>query len=234
MHELVKLLFLVINLIFKGNKTMADPEYNFILQSISQDKKVPTEKLEDLMDSIAMWESDINKESVIPNAIQISQGANGFVDGPGRGAFQFEMVGVGSGRNKSAKNRLTNYYKKLKRERPEWLKQLPDNFDASTLPLEQQKMLFLGDARMGPGNLSKLVTDNRGGYSNGGMSVGDWWAKHHKISGVTTEDIKDFNDRADKNRRIKREAGVLRSRRAVLIDPEDPNMMGMFQGTGEF
>lgn len=212
---------------------MATTEYDFLLNSISQDKQVPTEKLEDLMDSIAMWESDFaGKKQVKPTAKQVG-------GGPGRGAFQFELMDQGgSGRNKSAKNRLNNYYKKLQRERPEWLKQLPDNFDAATLPLEQQKMLFLGDARMGPGNLSKLVKDDRGGYSNGGMSVGDWWAKHHKISGVTTKDIKAFNDKADENRKIKLQrklaAEMLRPSRAVLIDPEDPNMMGGFQGTGEF
>jgi len=172
---------------------MANSEYDFLLQSISNDKKIAPDVIEDLMDSIAKWESDFKSKSDIkPKSKQVG-------GGPGRGAFQFELMDQGgSGRNKAAKTRLNNYYKMLKRERPEWLKNLPDNFDASTLSLEQQKMLFLGDARMGPGNLSHLVYGKQLGDEP--MSVGEWWAKHHKKSGVSDKDIEEFNKRAEINR----------------------------------
>lgn len=197
---------------------MADTEYDFLLNSISQDKQVPVPVLEDLMENIAIWESDFNRKEVKPDAVQVG-------GGPGRGAFQFELMNGGSGRNKSAKTRLNNYYKFINRERPEWLKSLPDNFDASTLPLEQQKMLFLGDARMGPGNLSKLVAEENP------MTVGDWWAERHKIQGVSPEDKIEFNTQVEINRLRKQENQPVNTSRAALIDP---NMLGGFQGTGEF
>lgn len=183
----VLILTLTLTTLSINGVTMADTEYDFLLNSISQDKQVPIPVLEDLMENIAIWESDFNRREVKPDAVQVG-------GGPGRGAFQFELMDGGSGRNKSAKTRLNNYYKMLKRERPEWLKNLPDNFDASTLPLEQQKMLFLGDARMGPGNLSKLVAEENP------MTVGDWWAERHKIKGVSPEDRIEFNRQAEINR----------------------------------
>ena len=171
---------------------MANSEYDFLLQSISKDKAISPDVIEDLMDNIAKWESDFKKSTINPKAKQVG-------GGPGRGAFQFElMTEGGSGRNKSAKTRLENYYNLIERQKPEWLKKLPDNFDASTLPLEQQKMLFLGDARMGPGNLAHLVYGKQLGDNP--MSVGEWWGKHHKIKGVSDKDIEEFNKRAEINR----------------------------------
>lgn len=201
----VLILTLTLTTLSINGVTMADPEYNFILQSISQDKKVPIPVLEDLMENIAIWESDFNRREVKPDAIQVG-------GGPGRGAFQFELMDGGSGRNKSAKTRLNNYYKFIDREQPEWLKSLPDNFDASTLPLEQQKMLFLGDARMGPGNLSKLVTEENP------MTVGDWWAERHKIKGVSPEDRLEFNRQAEINRLRKQENQPINTSTATIIN----------------
>jgi len=190
---------------------MADSEYDFLLQSISEDKKIAPNVIEDLMDNIAKWESDFKRKSDIkPKAKQVG-------GGPGRGAFQFELIDQGgSGRNKSAKTRLENYYNFIKREKPEWLKKLPDNFDASTLPLEQQKMLFLGDARMGPGNLSHLVYGKQLGDNP--MSVGEWWGKHHKIKGVSDKDIEEFNKRAEINRLRRQENRPVNTSTATVLN----------------
>lgn len=201
----VLILTLTLTTLSINGVTMADTEYNFLLNSISQDKQVPIPVLEDLMENIAIWESDFNRKEVKPDAVQVG-------GGPGRGAFQFELMDGGSGRNKSAKTRLNNYYKMLKRERPEWLKNLPDNFDASTLPLEQQKMLFLGDARMGPGNLSKLVAEENP------MTVGDWWAERHKIKGVSPEDRIEFNRQAEINRLRRQENRPVNTSTATVLN----------------
>ena len=201
----VLILTLTLTTLSINGVTMADTEYDFLLNSISQDKQVPIPVLEDLMENIAIWESDFNRKEVKPDAVQVG-------GGPGRGAFQFELMDGGSGRNKSAKTRLNNYYKMLKRERPEWLKNLPDNFDASTLPLEQQKMLFLGDARMGPGNLSKLVAEENP------MTVGDWWAERHKIKGVSPEDRIEFNRQAEINRLRRQENRPVNTSTATVLN----------------
>jgi len=170
-------------------------EYEFLLESISKDKQVPKDVLEDLMENIGIWESDFNKKQIIADAKQRSKGKKGFFEGPGRGAFQFEILDKGgSGRSVDARQRLKNYYEYINKEQPKWLKELPDNYDPSNLTLDQQKMLFLGDARMGPGDLSKLVEDDKP------MTVGDWWAKFHKIKGVSDQDIKKFNEQAKINR----------------------------------
>jgi hypothetical protein len=50
---------------------MADTEYDFLLNSISQDKQVPIPVLEDLMENIAIWESDFNSREVKPEAVQV-------------------------------------------------------------------------------------------------------------------------------------------------------------------
>ena len=184
---------------------MADPEYDFLLNSISKDKTVPIAVLEDLMDNIAIWESDFQKKEIKPDAVQVG-------GGPGRGAFQFELMDGGSGRNKSAKTRLNNYYRSIDRERPEWLKSLPDNFDASKLSLEQQKMLFLGDARMGKGDLSRLVAEENP------MTVGDWWAERHKIKGVSPEDRIKFNRQAEINRLRRNENQPINTSTATIIN----------------
>ena len=201
----VLILTLTLTTLSINGVTMADTEYDFLLNSISQDKQVPIPVLEDLMENIAIWESDFNRREIKPDAVQVG-------GGPGRGAFQFELMDGGSGRNKSAKTRLNNYYKMLKRERPEWLKNLPDNFDASTLPLEQQKMLFLGDARMGPGNLSKLVAEENP------MTVGDWWAERHKIKGVSPEDRIEFNRQAEINRLRRQENRPVNTSTATVLN----------------
>lgn len=187
-------------------------EYEFLLESISKDKQVPKNVLEDLMDNIGIWESDFNKKQIIADAKQKSKGKKGFFEGPGRGAFQFELSTLGgSGRSVDAKQRLKNYYKELKREQPDWLKKLPDNYDPSNLTLDQQKMLFLGDARMGPGNLSKLVEDGKP------MTVGEWWAKFHKIKGVSDQDIEKFNKQAEINRLRKLENQPIRTNSIRII-----------------
>lgn len=193
------------------NTDNTNTEYDFILQSVSKDKKVSPTVLEDLMNNIGIWESDFNKKQIVPDAKQRSKGKNGFFDGPGRGAFQFEMAS-GSGRNKSAKTRLKRYYKEIKREQPEWLKKLPNDFDASTLTLEQQKILFLGDARMGPGNLSNLVSDKNP------MTVGDWWKTRHKISGVTDDNLKEFNKQVEINRARGYQNQPVNTNRATVVE----------------
>lgn len=205
LKKTVLILTLTLTTLSINGVTMADTEYDFLLNSISQDKQVPIPVLEDLMENIAIWESDFNRKEIKPDAVQVG-------GGPGRGAFQFELMDGGSGRNKSAKTRLNNYYKMLKRERPEWLKNLPDNFDASTLPLEQQKMLFLGDARMGPGNLSKLVAEENP------MTVGDWWAERHKIKGVSPEDRIEFNRQAEINRLRRQENRPVNTSTATVLN----------------
>jgi hypothetical protein len=192
---------------------MADTEYDFLLNSISQDKQVPIPVLEDLMENIAIWESDFNKKQIIADAKQRSKGKKGFFEGPGRGAFQFEILDKGgSGRSVDARQRLKNYYEYKNKEQPKWLKELPDNYDPSNLTLNQQKMLFLGDARMGPGNLSKLVAEENP------MTVGDWWAERHKIKGVSPEDRIEFNRQAEINRLRRQENRPVNTSTATVIN----------------
>ena len=177
-----------------GN-TMAD--YNDILNAVSKDKKVSPERLEELMDSIMRWESSRTKSKIIPNAIQLSE-VNGKLQpvGPGRGAFQFEQratdnpLGVGSGAAVTARNRLKEFLKSKGMDQPNWLKNLPDNFDPATLDLEQQKMLFLGDGRMAPKkNFSEIAGDKPI------KTFGEWWADYHKAVGSEklADDVSEFN-----------------------------------------
>ena len=69
----VLILTLTLTTLSINGVTMADTEYDFLLNSISQDKKVPAEKLEDLMDSIAMWESDFAGKKQVKIAKDTSQ-----------------------------------------------------------------------------------------------------------------------------------------------------------------
>lgn len=185
-----------------GN-VMAD--YNDVLNAISKDKNVSPERLEELMDSIMRWESSRTKSKIVPNAIQLST-----VDGqlrpvgPGRGAFQFEQraednpLREGSGAAVTARNRLKEFLKSKGMDQPNWLKNLPDNFDPATLDLEQQKMLFLGDGRMAKGkNFSEIAGDNPS------KTFGEWWADYHKALGSEklADDVIEF-DRLVNERRI--------------------------------
>lgn len=57
--------------------------YDDLLDFASKAKGIERQRLEEVMDNIASWESDYyNKENPIPNAKQVG-------GGPGRGAFQF-------------------------------------------------------------------------------------------------------------------------------------------------
>ena len=51
------------------------------------------------------------------------------------------------------------------------------------------------------------------------MSVGEWWGKHHKISGVTDQDKIEFNAQAEINRLRRQENRPVNTSTAALIDP---------------
>jgi hypothetical protein len=92
--------------------------------------------------------------------------------GPGRGGYQFE-----EGNNRggiTAVRRTIAYYKSLKKELPEWLKNAvtKKSLDASKLTSEQQDILFLGNMKIHPkADFSKVMT--------GEQSIPDFWAKYH-------------------------------------------------------
>jgi hypothetical protein len=171
---------------------MADISQEKLLDIVAKDKSVPNNLIEELMDNIMRWESDMNKSQIIPNAIQQTNSGN---PGPGRGAFQFELSTLGgSGAAKTARNRLKAYLTKQNIAHPSWLANLADNYDPSTLSLDKQKMLFLGDAaEAGNKRLGDLVGDNP-------KSFGQWWADNHKVVGASQQDINDFDNLANTRR----------------------------------
>lgn len=185
--------------------------YDDLLDFASKAKGIERQRLEEVMDNIASWESDYyNKENPIPNAKQVG-------GGPGRGAFQFEILTkdkqgkYGQPAAITAVNRLRNFYKnELGIPQPQWLqnlqikyrepknyKEASQNFDPSSLTYEQQKMLFLGDVIMAGGGKSRpLEKINE-------MSLGDWWGKYHKTN-ATPEQIQEFNNNVNKRYSIQR------------------------------
>ena len=132
--------------------------YNQMLGEMAERYKQTPQTLEELMDRISFHESKGD-----PTAIQRLQGGG---HGKGRGLFQFETGEAQGGA--TAMNRLRNY---LGKGAPDWTKYDSSmGVDASQLTPEQQKMLFLGNLRMGRGSLAGITPENLGE---------SYWAPHH-------------------------------------------------------
>lgn len=168
-----------------------DSPYQTMLKDISGHYGKESHNVEDLMNRISFHETG-HDQRYDPGARQVASGGG---EGVGRGLFQFEQRMIAkdeSGKpildeagNKiyvqagglTARNRLAEYFKEKGQEIPSWLSQkgMDDpsiGFDASQLTPDQQKMLFLGNIRMG-----------RGRNLEGMENTADWWSTHHHIGG---------------------------------------------------
>ena len=138
-----------------------------VLNLIAEEKEMSPDLIADAMNKIAYHESfDRNKRyGIIPDRIQGDD-----PDMPGRGAFQYEI-----GKNKSAEvglNRIKAFYEKvLKEEPPEWVQELPIDYNPAELDLDQQQVLFLADHRMRPRSDFKKLEE---------MDVDEWWGRYHQ------------------------------------------------------
>jgi len=157
-----------------------DSPYQAMLKDISGHYGKESGNVEDLMNRIAFHETG-GDQRYNPKARQVASGGG---EGVGRGLFQFEQryrdpnTGeLGQAGGLTARNRLAQYFEGKGQDVPEWLNQENMNdpsvgFDASQLTPEQQKMLFLGNIRMGKGRTLEGMED-----------TADWWSKHHHIGG---------------------------------------------------
>lgn len=103
--------------------------------------------------------------------------------GPGRGLFQYE-IGYDPRDGKPrramvARQRALNFYNtELKEELPQWLKELPIDYDPASLPAEQQQLIFLADHKMMKGaDFKKLKSKD----NPKGQSLPEYWGKYHNI-----------------------------------------------------
>ena len=136
-----------------------------ILNLIAEDKDMSPTLIEDAMNKIAFhesWDSE-QRMGIIPDRVQMG-------GGPGRGAFQYEI-----GKGKSAEvglNRIKAFYKDvLKEEPPEWVQELPVDYNPAELDLDKQQVLFLADHRMRDRSDFKKLES---------MDVDEWWGRYHQ------------------------------------------------------
>ena len=117
-----------------------------------------------------------------------------FKGGPGRGMFQYEGPS-----GATAVKRTLSFFKEKGIDPPQWLSQLKNkkSVDFSQLSEEQQRMLFLGDKKMGAGDLSKVMS--------GKQTIQEFWGKYHQTQNDPvkikkfTEDMKRYNKDKIKN-----------------------------------
>jgi hypothetical protein len=152
-----------------------------ILNLIAEEKEMSPDVIADAMNKIAYhesWDSD-KRMGIIPNRVQTG-------GGPGRGAFQYEI-----GKGKSAEvglNRIKAFYKDvLKEEPPEWVQELPIDYNPAELDLDQQQVLFLADHRMRPRSDFKKLEK---------MDVDEWWGKYHQTKNDPSKRVK-FRNHAE-------------------------------------
>ena len=136
-----------------------------VLNLIAEEKEMSPALIEDAMNKIAYhesWDSE-QRTGIIPDRVQMG-------GGPGRGAFQYEI-----GEGKSAEvglNRIKAFYEQvLKEEPPEWVQELPVDYNPAELDLDQQQVLFLADHRMRPRSDFKKLEE---------MDVDEWWGRYHQ------------------------------------------------------
>lgn len=151
-----------------------------LLTAIAKDKGVKPETLIQAARQIAYHES---AGTMDPTIHQMS-------GGPGRGLFQYEIGENASA--VSARNRLRKSYMRYKLDMPEWLKDLPDDFDPSELDVNQQFELFLGDHRERP---KSDFTDLKN------MPLDEWWGRYHQTE---NDPVKRAKFRADQKMLLQR------------------------------
>lgn len=129
-----------------------------LIEAIAKDKALPPSVLMSAAEQIAFHESkgvvDKKQES----------------GGPGRGLFQYEQ-GSKDDSAAVARNRAMAAYKRYSLPVPEWLSELPEDFNPAELTKEQQYTLFFGDHRERPNSdFAKLKE----------MPLDEWWGKFHQ------------------------------------------------------
>lgn len=130
---------------------------NKVLEIVAKEKGVQEALLQYTMDTIAFHESKGK-----PTAEQTS-------GGPGRGLYQYEIGDKASAA--SAKNRALHFFKKRDLEAPEWLTELPDNYNPAELDSDKQDMLFLTDHMERPNSDFALLKE---------IPIDEWWGKFHQ------------------------------------------------------
>ena len=166
--------------------------YNQMLNLVSGHYSKSPEEVENLMNRISFHETGPSQRYE-PGAKQVIAGGG---EGVGRGLFQFEQryrnpdtQELEQAGGLTARNRLAKLFEDTHGGYvPDWLNQegMSDQsigFDASQLTADQQKMLFLGNIRMG------------GGRTLEGMeNIPEWWTQHHHIGGGRTGEFEDSMD----------------------------------------
>lgn len=181
--------------------------YKLLLSHISTLHNINPQDIETAMDKIAWHESrgrsgaiqKSHKLDASGNKMRDAQGNYVFIDGPGRGLFQYEVSSAGgSGAGNTAFRRLYNFIggDLVKGQRPDNLfpfmsQYLPENkwghhdmsipgsevdVDFSKLTEIEQKALFLTD------KLKEGID-----FSDIGTDTAQWWLDHHKKAPGTTD-----------------------------------------------
>lgn len=104
--------------------------YEILVNKISSDKKIPVNKINDVLYKIAWHETG---KTLDP--LQKQQGG-----GPGRGLYQYEPASL-----KTAINRIYNFFKKTGGTTPKWVDTIKSHYDASRLSPQQQSFIALVD-----------------------------------------------------------------------------------------
>ena len=133
--------------------------YNTLLNEAASHWGQDPQALEGYMDRIAFHETGGTRD---PRQEQIAYETDEYgnktrKEARGRGLFQFE-TGAGYG-GETAINRLHEHYNRMGLDIPDWAVTGEEGFDASTLSPQQQKMLFLSNARRHPTASFKGVTE---------------------------------------------------------------------------
>tara|TARA_Y100000593_G_scaffold56279_1_gene105011 strand:+ start:1201 stop:1899 length:699 start_codon:yes stop_codon:yes gene_type:complete len=188
------------------NQGAAEKLYKLLLSQASALSVVDAKTIELAMDQIAWHESRGRSRAVQKshkfdsqgNKMRDAQGNYIFIDGPGRGLYQYELQDKGgSGAARTALRRLYNRLggDLVKGERPDQMLEFMQNYfpenkwghhdmdipgaevdiDFSQLSEIEQKVLFLAD------KLEEGID-----FSDIGTDTAQWWLDHHKKSGDST------------------------------------------------
>ena len=158
--------------------------FTYLLNELAKESKVAPSEIVRLAGQVSYQES---KGS--PTAVQIVSGGNteNPVTGPGRGMYQMEGADA-SNYTGDAVARLKRFYRAKGTVAPDWVQNLPENFDSAMLTPEQQMMLFMARNTKWGSSDKDFKGTTFADISKKDFDPVDWWAKYHKRSGVTPEE----------------------------------------------
>lgn len=154
--------------------------FTYLLNEIAKESKVAPSEIIRLAGQVSSKES---KSS--PTAVQIVKGNERYENlqdiktGPGRGMFQMEGSDA-SGYTVDALRRLKRFYRAKGTVAPEWVQELPEDFDPTKLTAEQQMMLFMAKNTTWGAEDKDLKGTTFSDITKKGFDPSQWWAKYHK------------------------------------------------------